>query len=191
MRLFAAKDQFKVYSKILLIPARDRKFSSDRCLPMTTAAIADGVVAVDSQLTGGNYSVRCQKIIRLPDGGVAVASGLWRMGYAGLKWLADGEKGEPPDIEGATIAIVRPDHSIWIAEDGFPAFPILDRTYALGCGQDLARKAMADGADPIQAVAEACELDAVSSAPILSLTVEPVEFSDVAVHTVKRAKARK
>lgn len=158
---------------------------------MTTAAIADGVVAVDSQLTGGNYTVRCQKLVRLPDGGVAVACGLWRVGYAGLKWLAEGEKGEPPEIEGATIAIVRPDHSIWVAEESFPAFPILDTVYALGCGQDLARKAMADGADPIQAVAEACELDANSSAPILSLTVEPVEFSPVALHTVTRKRARK
>lgn len=155
---------------------------------MTTAAIADGVVAVDSQLTGGNYTVRCQKLMRLPDGGVAVACGLWRAGYPGLKWLADGEKGEPPEIEGATIAIVRPDHSIWIAEESFPAYPILDRVFALGCGSDLARMAMAGGADPVQAVAEACELDAMSSAPILSMAVEAVEFSDVQAHSVKRKR---
>ena len=155
---------------------------------MTTAAIADGVVAVDSQLTGGNYAVRAQKLVRLPDGGVAVACGVWSAGYAGLQWLAGGEKGDAPEIEGATIAIVRADGSIWVAEGTFPAYPLLDRTYALGCGADLARKAMADGADPVQAVAEACELDANSSAPILSLTVEPVVFSEVAVHTVKRKR---
>ena len=155
---------------------------------MTTIAIAEGVVAVDSQLTGGSYAVRAQKLMRLPDGGVAVACGVWRTGYAGLKWLSEGERGEAPDIEGATIAIVRPDHSIWVADEGFPAYPIAETVYAMGCGQDLARKAMADGADPVQAVAEACELDALSSAPILSLTVEPVEFSPVSVHTVKRKR---
>ena len=155
---------------------------------MTTAAIADGVVAVDTQLTGGNYTVRCQKLVRLPDGGVAVGVGTWRAAYPGLQWLAGGENGDAPEIEGATIAIVRPDGSIWIAEETFPAYPIIDRTYALGCGQDLARKAMADGADPVQAVAEACELDANSSAPILSMTVEPVEFSPVSMHTVKRRR---
>jgi hypothetical protein len=155
---------------------------------MTTAAIADGVVAVDSQLTGGNYAVRSQKLVRLADGGVAVGCGLFPAAWAGMKWLMDGEKGEPPDIEGATIAIVRPDQSIWIADERWPAFPIMDRTYAIGCGQDLARKAMADGADPVQAVAEACELDAMSSAPILSLTVEPIVFSDIAVHKVVRKR---
>lgn len=155
---------------------------------MTTAAIADGVVAVDSQCTGGNYAVRMQKLVRLPDGGVAVAAGVASAGWAGLRWLVDGEKGEPPEIEDTMIAIVRPDHSIWIADGRWPAFPIMDKSYAIGCGQDLARKAMADGADPVQAVAEACELDLMSSGPILSLTVEPIVFSDIAVHKVVRKR---
>lgn len=157
---------------------------------MTTAAIADGVVAVDTQLSGSNYTVRTAKLIRLPDGGVAVAAGLFRAGYAGLKWLAEGERGDPPDIEDASIAIVRPDGSIWLADGGWPAFPLMERTYALGCGADLARMAMAQGRSPVEAVADACELDAVSSAPILSMKVEPVQFSPATVHEVKRAKRR-
>lgn len=67
---------------------------------MTTIAIADGLVAVDSQLTGGNYAVRAQKLARLPDGGVAVGAGTWRTAYAGISWLANGERGEPPDLDG-------------------------------------------------------------------------------------------
>lgn len=158
---------------------------------MTTAAISEGVVAVDTQLTGGNYAVRGTKLVRLTDGGVAVACGVFRAGYAGLKWLGEGERGEPPDIEGATIAIVRPDGSIWIAEDGWPAYPISDRSYALGCGSDLARAAMADGHDPVQAVAKACELDAHSSDPILSMAVcQPQEYPPATVHTVKRKRQR-
>ena len=156
---------------------------------MTTAAIADGVVAVDSQLTGGNYAVRCAKLVRLPDGGVAVGCGLWRAAYPALKWLADGERGEAPDMEGATVAIVRPDGSIWLADEGFPAYPIMDRSYALGCGADLARKAMADGKDPVQAVAEACDLDAHSSPPILRMEVCPThEYPPATAHVVKRRR---
>ena len=155
---------------------------------MTTAAISDGVVAVDSQCTGGGYAVRMQKLVRLPDGGVAVCAGGASAGWAGLKWLMDGERGDPPEIEETSIVIVRPDHSIWVAEQRWPAFPIMERTYAIGCGSDLARKAMADGKSPVQAVAEACELDVMSSGPILSLTVEAVEFSPVTVHKIKRKK---
>lgn len=156
---------------------------------MTTAAIADGVVAADTQLTGGNHAVRCAKMVRLPDGGVAVGCGLWRTAWAGLQWLAGGEKGEAPDLDGAMIAVVRPDKSIWIADESFPAYPLLDTTYALGCGSDLARMAMANGRSPIEAVADACELDAVSSAPIMAMTVvTPAEFPPPTLHEVTRGR---
>jgi hypothetical protein len=155
---------------------------------MTTIAVHEGEVATDTQLTGGNYAVRVEKLVRLPDGGVAAAAGLWKAAWPGLQWLAAGEKGEAPDIEGATIVIVRPDHSVWLADETFPAFPILERTYALGCGADLARMAMAQGRSPVEAVAEACELDANSSAPILSLCAQAVAFPPVAVHKVRRRK---
>ena len=155
---------------------------------MTTIAISEGEVAVDSQLTGGNHAVRVQKLVRLPDGSVAAGCGLWRAAWAGLKWLQDGEKGEPPEIEGAEIAIVRPDGAIWIAEGTFPAYPILERSHALGCGADLARMALAQGSSPVEAVAQACELDALSSAPILSMKAEAVEFPGPVVHRVKRRK---
>lgn len=146
---------------------------------------------MDTQITGGNYALRAQKMVRLVDGGVAVGCGVWRTAWAGLQWLAAGEKGEPPEIDGATIAIVRPDGSIWIAEENWPPYPIMDREYALGCGQDLARKAMADGKSPVQAVAEACELDAMSSAPIMSMKVQAVEFDPPTFHEVVRQSSRK
>jgi len=158
---------------------------------LTTAAIADGVVAADTQLTGGNYAVRVAKMVRLPDGGVAVGCGVWSSAWAGLQWLAGGEKGEPPEIDGASIAVVRPDGTIFYADGTFPAYPIMESSFALGCGQDLARKALADGKDPVQAVAEACELDALSSSPIMSMTVCPVEFPPPTFHEVKRAQAKR
>lgn len=158
---------------------------------MTTAAIADGVVAVDTQLTGGNHAVRGAKLVRLPDGGVAVGCGLWRTAWAGLHWLATGERGEAPDIEGAQIAIVRPDKAIWVADESFPPYPLLDTAYALGCGADLARMALAQGRNPVEAVADACELDAMSSAPIMRMEVcPPVEFPPATLHEVKRGRRR-
>ncbi|KGQ19906.1 hypothetical protein LF41_2413 [Lysobacter dokdonensis DS-58] len=155
---------------------------------MTTAAIADGVVAADTQLTGGNYAVRVAKMVRLPDGGVAVGCGLWRNAWAGLQWLAGGEKGDPPDLDGAQIAVVRPDGAILLADESFPLYPIMESSYALGCGADLARKAMADGKDPVQAVAEACELDAVSSGPIMRMKAQAIEFDAPTLHEVKRGR---
>ena len=157
---------------------------------MTTIAVNDGVVAVDSQVTGGNYAVRAQKLVRLPDGGVAAGSGLWRTAWAGLQWLVNGERGEPPDIEGAVIVIVRPDKSIWIAEESFPAYPILDNAYASGCGADMARLLMAQGYSPVEAVAEACEHDAMSSGPIFAMTVYQLE-QGLEAFEVKRSKPRK
>lgn len=158
---------------------------------MTTIAISGGTVAVDSQSTGGNYACRMQKLARCPDGGVAVFAGAVSEGYAGLKWLADGERGEGPDIEGAILIIVRPDASIWIADGQWPAFPILDDSYASGCGQDLARLLMGQGKTPVEAVAEACEHDAFSSGPIFSMTVYPPRGDGLEVYEITKAAGRK
>lgn len=157
---------------------------------MTTIAVSDGVVAADTQLTGGNYAVRALKLVRLPDGGVATACGTWRSAYPGLMWLAGGEKGDPPDIDGATIVIVRPDHSIWVAEETWPPYPILDKTYAAGSGVDLVRAAMAQGMTPAEAVTEACKLDLCSSAPVTSMEVEQVAFSEMEVHGARRKRGK-
>lgn len=164
---------------------------------MTTIAISDGEVAADTQATSHNYSCHVQKVWRLPCGGVAAGCGDLSAAYAGIRWLMDGEKGDGPDIDGALIVIVRNDHTIWIAEERWPAFPILDRTYAAGCGRDLARQLMAQGKSPVQAVAEACQLDAMSSGPVLAMTVrspmdtEPQTFAVDAARAAPSRKARK
>ena len=158
---------------------------------MTTIAIKDGVVAADSQLTSGNYAVTCQKVFRLPDGGVASGSGEWPKAYAGIKWLLDGEEGDPPGLEGAEVYIVRPDKKVWIADGQFPAYP-LGYEYAAGCGADLARQLMRQGKSPMQAVTEACELDAMSSGPVLYMAViPPMDTEPQTYRPAPRKKARK
>lgn len=158
---------------------------------MTTVAISDGYVAVDSQATGGNYLVRVQKLARLPDGGVVAGAGSWRQAYAGMQWVVNGERGDPPEIEGAEVVIVRPDGSIWIAEGQFPAFPILDRQYASGCGADMARLLMSQGHSPVEAVAEACEHDAMSSGPIFAMRVLPQADHGLEVYEVSKTKPKR
>jgi len=158
---------------------------------LTTIAVSDGCVAVDTQGTGGNYIIRVQKLYRLPDGGVVAGCGAFAPAYAGIRWMLEGERGEGPDIEGAQLVIVRPDGSIWLADDRWPAFPILDRTYAAGCGADLARQLMSQGKTPVEAVAEACELDAMSSGPILSMSVIPPMDTEPLIHEVGRKRVRK
>ena len=157
---------------------------------MTTIAIQNGLVAVDSQLTGGSHVVRIQKLMRLPDGGVVTGAGAWARAYAGMCWVANGERGEPPDLDGAQVVIVRPDCSIWVAEEGWPAYPILGTVYTSGCGSDLARLLMSNGADPVHAVAEACEHDAFSSGPIYSMQARPVD-EGLTIHEVKVSRKSK
>jgi hypothetical protein len=143
------------------------------------------LVVADTQLTGGNYALRVQKIVRLPDGSVATGCGAWAKAYAGLKWLEQGMEGQPPDIDGATLAIVSADGSIQIAESQWPPYPILDTEMALGCAQDLIRARMADGDDPFQAVAKACEQDLLSSAPLISMRAAAVaDWDGPTVHEV-------
>lgn len=40
---------------------------------MTVIACKDGVMAADTMLSAGNAQARAQKLVRLPDGGVAGA----------------------------------------------------------------------------------------------------------------------
>lgn len=150
---------------------------------LTTIAYRDGVMAADTQATDYNAISRVQKLWRLPDGGVVGVCGETRRCYAGVKWLLDGEKGDPPSIEGAYLIIVRADGTIWVAEGEFPAYPVMGDAIAHGCGRDAAVMAMRLGKSAVEAVFEACGQDAMSSPPVQSLEVcPPREFPDVVTH---------
>lgn len=139
---------------------------------MTTIAASVVGMAADTQLTG-EYKFRVQKIFALPDGGIAGGAGDWVRAYAGLQWLLGGEVGDPPKIKGASLLILRPDGSLWIADNDWPAFPLLDKTAAIGCGAQAAMVAMASGKSPAEAVKEVCKLDAYTGDPVQYLTLEP------------------
>ncbi len=156
---------------------------------MTTVVAKDGILAADSQLTWGGYVLRVQKLFRLPDGGVASGCGEWCRTYAGLQWLADGEQGEPPNIKGADLVVIRPNGVIWLACGQFPMYPLLDKQVAIGAGSDLARMALADGMDAVAAVKRASELDLGSSGPVQSMAVVSVpELPEAVTHVSKRRR---
>lgn len=164
-----------------------RRFNQPRTAAITTYAIKDGQAAADSQATQGGYVTRAQKVWRLPDGGVATGCGSAPALFAGWRWLQGGEVGDPPDIEDAEIAIVRPDGSISVASGRWPAVPMLDREYAGGNGQDFARAAMAEGKSAVDAVMAACQHDHYSSGPIMAMTVYPPRDDGLEIYEIKAA----
>lgn len=141
---------------------------------MTVIAAKEGVMAADTMLSAGNAQNRAQKLVRMTDGGVAGGCGVWRKAYVGLQFLAAG--GDPngkdgPDIDGATLLIARPDGSLWMVEDEFPAFPLMDAIAAIGCGADAAKMAMEMGLSAVEAVAKVTKQDVLCGDPVQSMDV--------------------
>lgn len=169
---------------------------------MTVIAFKAGIMAADTMLSNYNAQNRAQKIVRLPDGGVAGGCGLWRSAYVGLKYLADGGDPDgrpiprspdgPPSVDEATILLAKPDGSLWVIENEFPAFPLLDTVAAIGCGSDAALMAMTLGLSAVEAVARVTRQDVLCGDPVQSMAVErPAEFSGVVTHKRPAKKAAK
>jgi hypothetical protein len=166
---------------------------------MTVVAFRDGTMAADTRLSDYNSASRASKLIRLQDGGVAGGCGLWSAAYAGLKWLAEGgsldgseDKRVLPDIDGAVILIARPDGSLWLLENRFPAFPLIDRTAVIGCGAEAAKLALALGKSAPEAVALVTKQDLLCGGPVQSLKVEPThEYAKLTTHPVRTPPKKK
>ena len=157
---------------------------------MTTVAYKNGAMAADSQLTCDNRKTRVQKIVRLPDGGIASGCGLWVAAYAGLKFLAAGgceDDAVLPNIEDATLLIAKPDGSLWVLDGRFPAYPILDTVYAIGCGSEAALMAMAKGDGAVSAVLAAIDQDALCGSPVHSMEIiQPLDYPSAKTHRKKK-----
>jgi hypothetical protein len=168
---------------------------------MTIIAFKDGVMAADTMLSAHNSQTRAQKIMRLPDGGVAGACGQWNRAYSALRYLADGgslddrpsqrtQEG-PPNIDGATLLVAKPDGSLWLLEDEFPAFPIRDAVAAVGCGSDAALMAMTLGLSAVEAVAKVTKQDVLCGDPVQSMEVQqPHEYPEAVTHSRRSVEAQ-
>lgn len=169
---------------------------------MTIIAFKDGVMAADTMLSAHNAQNRAQKIVRLPNGGVAGGCGHWTRAYSGLKYLTEGGDLEgrpnprvndgPPNIDGASLMVVKPDGSIWLVEDEFPAFPLRDKVAAIGCGADAAMMAMGLGLSAVEAVAKVTKQDVLCGEPVQSMEVQEThEYSDVVTHSRRSVEVRR
>lgn len=139
---------------------------------MTTIACKDGCMAADTQLTG-DYVYRAQKLVRLPNGGIAGGAGEWPRAYSALSWLANGEQGDPPAFKKAEVLILQPDGSLWLAEEAFPAYPLLDKAAAIGSGAQAAMLAMLGGASAVEAVKAVAKFEPNTSEPVQMLSIAP------------------
>jgi hypothetical protein len=135
---------------------------------MTTVAAKDGCMAADTQLTG-DYRLRAQKIVQLADGTLVGGAGTWHRCWTAMCWLLGGEQGDPPKLKDSCLLIMRPDGGLWIVEDEFPPFPLLDREAAIGSGAAAAMMAMRSGASAGDAVKATCRIDCASSDPVQML----------------------
>lgn len=158
---------------------------------MTVIAYKDGVMAADTMLSAHNSQARAVKLVRLPDGSVAGGCGHWTRAYAALKFLAEGgeldAKDGVPNVADAAILIAKPDGTLWRLEDEFPAYPLLDKVMAIGCGSDAALMAMNLGLSAVEAVAKVTRQDVFCGDPVQSMDVEQAaEFSGVVTHKRKR-----
>lgn len=139
---------------------------------MTTIAYKDGIIAGDTQLSADNVIYRVCKIYQTPDGGLVGGCGEWNKAYAAIDWLLNGKVGEPPEFKEAQLLLIDHKGALWFADESFPAYPILDKHAAIGCGAQAAMLAMNAGATAIEAVRQVISVDSGTSAPVLFLGLE-------------------
>lgn len=138
---------------------------------MTVIVAKNGDMAADTQLTG-DYTLRVQKIYRMPDGGVVGGAGNWASCYQYIRWLANGRQGDAPELDaGSTLLMIRPDGTHWMVEQGVE-FPLLDTMTAIGCGSQAAVLALHRGATAAEAVQQVARIDAYCSDPVQELSIE-------------------
>ena len=161
---------------------------------MTVIAYRDGTMAADTQITWGTARMRGPKLARLPDGGVAGSAGDCAAGQAALNWLVGGgslegseERITLPNIDGADVLIAKPDGSLWMLTNRFPAWPVDGPMVAIGCGSDAALMAMSEGANAIEACQKTAKQDVYCGDPVQSMEVEEThEYGAAKTHRKRK-----
>ena len=136
---------------------------------MTTIAYRNGVMACDSQISGGFVSTCPDKVIV---GKCLVGfSGDYAAGYQGALYLA-GESQERPDYgDDDTEYIVVDRKRIWIADSRLRLAPIGDKFWSIGSGCAAAMAAMYMGASAEDAVKIAIKVDEYSGGKVRTYTL--------------------
>lgn len=159
---------------------------------MTIIAYKDGIMAADTQITAFNAIYRASKIVKLPDGGVAGGCGVWHRAWGALEWMRDERTGKAPNIKDACILIVKGDGMLYIAEDEWWEYPLLDTFTAIGCGADAAVSAMRLGKTAKQAVEHVIGQDAMCGERVQTLALDKLKsLSEIKTHTPRKRGARR
>jgi hypothetical protein len=156
---------------------------------MTTLVVVGGRFHADTQLTDNGRVLRVRKLFRLPTGGVASGTGAFAAVYAACKWMQDGEKGEPPDLDNAEVVFRHPGGQLMVADGCWPAYPLESDEACFGSGSDIARALRAAGVDPGACVAAAGGIDIFTSGPVEFMDVCSVEFPGVQTYVPPKPKA--
>ena len=133
---------------------------------MTTifADVKTGVMVCDSKCTTGTSWYPITKVFRM-DGELIGLAGSVKECQTYRKWYENGKKGPRPKLENfAALTLSKEglfDHGtdglILLVERGF---------HGIGSGGDMATAAFMAGADPVNSVRIACEIDAQSGGEI-------------------------
>lgn len=145
---------------------------------MTTIAVnaEEGVMAADTQVTDYNLITRMQKIYKLRDGTLVGMTGEAAGGWRAIQWLLSESKDDkPPKFKNTQLVFLRPDRTIWVAEEKFPEYPLLSKFYGAGSGGEMAMALMQEGKTAVEAVKATAKLCAFTSDPVQVLKLDPPE----------------
>ena len=133
---------------------------------MTTVAYRDGVMACDSQLTGGFKSVTPSKVV-IGRSKMVGFCGDYASGYAGAQYLAEEASDKPEShSDDDNEYIVTDGKRIWLADTRLRLAPVGDKFWAVGSGGIAAMAAMYAGADAETAVKIAIKVDEYSGGKV-------------------------
>lgn len=126
---------------------------------MTTIAVRDGVMACDSQITGGFVATKATKVI-VGDGVIVGYAGDWIACHCFARYLAglEDEKTERDSEDDMEFLILR-GSGIYMADHRLREVKLRETFWAIGSGEQAAMVAMHMGATAKEAVEMAKRVD--------------------------------
>lgn len=142
---------------------------------MTTIAVKDGILAVDSQISAGNERVgEAVKWRFANDGSVLAWCGEFAIMEGAFDWYDSGANYDnvPQDFANATdsaLVALKPDGKLVAYYRGREEACFAEN-FAFGSGSQFARGAMEAGASAVEAVEITCNLDVYTGGDVYELT---------------------
>ena len=146
---------------------------------MTTIAFCDGVMAADTQCTGGASTDQTSKIFRLKSGGLYGFAGSAGFGMLVYEWLCNGAKLKLKpkvldDDDGIEAIIVTPSGEVSLMDNYLAPIVVTSGITAIGSGGDQAKALMRSGMSAAEAVTFiiANRLDVFTGGDLETLTLK-------------------